>query len=155
MRGKPKLYVDANLRVVPDLFARKAIVNMVNGCIEVTFLKPIAYHKNLSDAWKARGEWQRMYFKHYSANLPRAESCLFANIGEKDLLFKSCYTSSDHTDYHGRRDYWYMIDECGQKVASKGEILENVYVSVLLKQEEFFSINPNVDLSRYSISQCF
>lgn len=153
MSSKPKLYVDANLKITKSLYSRKAIVNKVHGCFEITFLKPIAYQKDLSEAWKERCLWHQMYYTSYPANFPRAESCLFANAGEKKPLFTSCHTSSDYTDYHGRRDFWYMIDSQGQKVAYRGGVLENVYISILLTHDEFFRINPWADISPYGMSE--
>lgn len=154
MSGKPKLYVDANLRVTSSSFYRKAIVNIVNGCFEITFLKPIAHQKDFSEAWIARGEWHQMYYTSYPAFLPRAASCVTANRGEKELLFKNCQTSSSIVDPHGRVDTWYFIDEEGRSMPGHGQTLENVYVSIWLTKEQFFMINPELDISRYFLSQC-
>ena len=155
MRGKPKLYVDANLRVTESLFHRKAIVNIVNGNFEITFLKPIAHQKNISEAWIERGEWHQRFHTNYPAFLPRAASCVSANLNENEPLFKNCHTSSSSTDFHGRVDHWYMIDSQGHSVPDCGKALENVYVSIWLTKDQFFMINPNVDLSRFLLSQSF
>ena len=154
MNRKPRLYVDANLKITKSLHNRKAVVNIVNGCFEITFLNPIAYAKDLSDAWRAKGDWHRRYYTSYPASLPRAESCLFANEAQKEPFFKSCHTSSSSSDYHGRCDFWYMIDDDGQKVRDAGDVLENVYVSILLTHDEFFRINPWADISPYGLSRC-
>ena len=154
MNTKPKLYVDANLKITKSLYSRKAIVNKVHGCFEITFLKPIAFAKDLSGAWHAKGEWNSRYYTSYKASLPRAESCIFANAEQKEPLFKSCHTSSSSSDYHGRRNCWYMLDADGQKARDTGGVLENVYVSILLTHDEFFRINPWADISPYGLSQC-
>jgi len=153
MSSKPKLYVDANLKITKSLYSRKAIVNKVRGYFEITFLKPIAHKKDLSEAWKERCLWHQMYHTSYPAYFPRVESCLFANEDEKSPLFKSCYTSSDYTDYHGRRDFWYIIDSQGTETAYRGGVLENVYISILLTHDEFFRINPWADISPYGFSE--
>ena len=155
MAGKPKLYVNANLKVTASLRMRKAIVNIVNGCVEITFLEPIAHNKSRGDAWKERAAWGLKYYPSYRSILPRAESMVYANLGEKTVLFKNCYTSTDKTDWHGRVDYSKMIDSSGKAVRLNGEVLENVYAAILITKEEFLRINPHVDLAQFSMSVCY
>jgi len=155
MAGKPKLYVDAELKVTSSLRMRKAIVNIVNGCIEITFLKPIAHNKSQTDAWKEKGRWGEKYYSSYKASLPRAESLIFANLQEKNIVFKNCPTSTDIIDWHGRLDYQKMIDSSGNAVKPTGDVFENIYGSIILTKEEFFKINPSVNLSEFLISKCF
>lgn len=155
MLRKQKLYVDANLKVTNSLRMRKAIVNIVNGCIEITFLKPIAHQKNQGAAWKEKGMWGLKYYPSYKSSLPRAESLVFANSDEQKLVFKNCHTSTEITDWHGRTDGGRKIDDEGRAVSSRGEVLENVYVSIILTKEEFFRLNPAVDLRKFAMSECF
>lgn len=134
---------------------RAAVVNKVNGCFEITFLKPIAHLKNMDEAWFEKGQWHETHYADYHASLPRAESCLFANKGEKEPFFTNCPTSSDYADFHGRHDFWYKLDARGLKVANKGGVSENVYVALMLTKEEFLKINPDVDFSLFDMSTCF
>ena len=148
-----KLYVDENLKVTSDVLQRKAIVNKVNGCCEITFLEPIACQQSFGEAWKVKGSWGDCHYPQYAISLPRAESLLFANKGN-ERLFTNCYTSSNYTDFHGRIDSWYMIDEDGERETVKGNKLADVYVALRVSTEEFFRLNPGVDLSKYQMSVC-
>ena len=90
----------------------------------------------------------------YKASLPRLESCINANKGHSKPLFFSCYTASDSTDSHGRRDFWYALDEKGHKCRGTNAVVENVYVALLLTKEEFLSINPDIHFEDYDMSEC-
>ena len=95
------------------------------------------------------------YYPSYKSSLPRAESLVFANSGEEKIVFKSCHTSTERTDWHGRVDCWKKIDEEGRIASSRGEVLENVYASVILTKEEFLRLNPSVDIRGFALSECF
>lgn len=142
-------YVDANLKLTNSVDERKAIVVYVDGRIEVTFIEPVAHFKNLEEAWVAKGRWVRThnrYQQHQNRfSLPSAESLLSANAAEDKLLFHSCHTSSSSDDWHGRTDFWYMLDAKGKKMPDYGEVLENVYVALRLTPAEFSVINPAVN----------
>ncbi len=149
----PRLYVDENLRVTDDVSLQKAIVNKVNGCFEITFFEPIGFCKARPGSLEAKAEWCEKNYPQYYAGLPRAESLLFANEGK--LIFKSCCTSSNFTDYHGRIDYWYKIDSQGNSSMDCGEMHDNVYGALLLTLHQFQELNPSVDVEKYEMSVCY
>ena len=149
-----KLYVDENLKVTDNVLQRKAIVNKVNGCCEITFLEPIARDQSFGESWDLKFRWSSLYYPEYGSSLPRAESLLFANKGN-ERLFTNCYTSSNYTDPHGRIDSWYMIDANGERQTVNGKELADVYVALRISTEEFSRLNPDVDLSKYQMSVCY
>jgi len=151
---RKKLYVDENLVVTSKPRRHAAIVNLVNGCVEIAFIKPIAHHQNIAGSWCEKGKWNMRCASSYKASLPRLESCINANKGHSKPLFFSCYTASDSTDSHGRRDFWYALDEKGHKCRGTNAVVENVYVALLLTKEEFLSINPDIHFEDYDMSEC-
>ncbi len=154
--GRKKMYVDRHLKITSSPRFKKAIVNMVNGNFEIAFLEPIGKCKDVSEAWHLRYDWIKKYYGHYtsSSRLPRIETCLLANNAEKNPPFLNCFTSSDKTDPHGRRDCWYSLDDEGNEVPERGSQKRNVHVSIVLTPNEFFRINPWTKLEDYWFERC-
>ena len=74
-----KCYVDSHFRVTKSVYLRKAIVTENSGSIEITFLKPVAFSKGMSEAWRLLTDWGRRNYPRYSFYFPR--------LGQKGLVF--------------------------------------------------------------------
>lgn len=139
---KPKCYVDHNLKVVHDKRYADAVVNLANGRVEILFLLPIAHDKDIDETWKEQGLWAKRKYGKYISAPPTVQTCKLANKGFLKPLVADCYTSTDRTDYHGRRDFWYAIDANGEEVPGTNKKLKNVFVSLFLTKDQFYAINP-------------
>ena len=148
---KKKCYVDNNLKVVNDPRRAKAIVNFINGRVEILFLSPIAHDKNIDETWQEVRRWAKFRYSKYLSAPPTVQTCRLANLELEKPLVCSCYTSTDSTDFHGRREFWHAIDAYGNNFAGTNEPLENVYLSLFLTQNQFYTINPWIQLANYQL----
>lgn len=145
--GMKKCYVDRNFRVTGNLYDARGLLLQVNGKMEILILRPIGHDKNLSEAWMLMMDWGRRMYTGKSFNFPSVNACLLANYQERELPIVSCYTCSKFRNY-GREDIYRAIDEYG-KVIIAPEQAKNVYIAVTLLHDEFYHINPWLDLRSY------
>ncbi len=153
---KPKLYVDANLKVTPRYSDRFALVNVTGWSgsyeVEILILKPIASNARVAEAWRSAGMWNFHHYARYKDTLPRLKTCLFANEGEAVPIITDCHTGTSIDDFHGRIDDWYAVDDKGLTTLSRNKVRKNVYVSLLMTERLFREINPDVRFEEYRFS---
>jgi len=147
-----KLYVNEFLEAETCPENQCAIVNRINGFIEIAFFDPIAHNKQLTDTQAEIFFWGRkMYPEHRRCKAPSVETCLLANKDEKALKFKSCATSTQELDLEGRVRGWTVLDKRGARNSGGAlDIVENICPAILMSEEEFLLINPKITLENYS-----
>lgn len=153
-----KLYVNEFLQVETSPKKQKAIVNRVAGLLEIAFFTPVARHRKI-DAKHLAVAWCHQAFPDYKlfrqCTLPHAETCVLANRHALRPKFKNCLTSTQQHDISGRVRSWDTIDEKGLRrdipLTSKG----NIYAAIIVTEEYFLKINPEVDLKEYTFSKQF
>ena len=155
---KQKLYVNEFFEVENIPEKQKAIVNRVAGMLEIAFLEPVAEDCKI-DRVDVVCRWCQKNLADYEnfrrCTLPHAETCLLANAGLSAPKFSNCLTSSQQTDRDGRVHGWDALDEKGRLADIDLNTKGNVYAAVIVTEEYFLKINPDVDFQNYKFSEHF
>ncbi|MBR3501485.1 MAG: hypothetical protein IKO06_01105 [Alphaproteobacteria bacterium] len=146
-----KLYVNSALRFEREKEKQKAIVNYINGMIEIAFFEPVATNQELIVGPKFASEWaKKMYPSAKRALLPSVETMILANSEEKQPLFKDCCSSTQEYDIDGRVCGFDCLDEKGHCVgAFSTGIIKNIYAAIRISVDDFLKTNPGFTLDLY------
>lgn len=163
--GQVLMCVDSNLQVVEDFRNAVAAVaffkedeadlcdredfeglDTSKKLVNVAFFEPIANNKTLVEQRDLKEQWQQKHYPMYHATLI---SRVFCNIADNCLLnvFTNCWTRSSEDDgYPTYRSYRVAAP---YNKFSYEEPVPNVYVSLVMTEEDFLKINPEIDWENY------
>lgn len=151
-----KLFVNEFLKVETSPKKQKAIVNRVAGMLEIAFFKPVARNRRI-DAKYLAVAWCKKKFPDYDlfrqCTFPHSETCVLANKNALRPKFKSCLTATQQTDHRGRVRSWDTLDENGRFRDISLSALGNVYAAIIVTEEYFLQLNPDIDLKEYTFSK--
>ena len=145
-------YCDENLQVTEDEAKIKAFVNLISDVsVEVLFLEPIGHNKNKLDASTLIREFRGNY-PSYRTSFPNYQTCELYNEICYPQIIKNCYTANLELDRGYQKFVWTAIMDNGGRskpINTREEIMENVYVSVIMPRRFFEAINPQLVFNEY------
>ena len=121
--------------------------NRFKKIVEITFFEPIGHNLNLPQSKDAIKKWQETLYPKYRSFLPSETICCIIN--QKTIKhFDNCWTRSYGNDGPPRHRYYPIILEDGNfYLGDWEEKAENTYASLILTNDEFLEINPDITLS--------
>lgn len=164
-RGQVLMCVDSNLKVVTEFKQAVAAVvffkeddselcdrkdleglDTYQKLVNIAFFEPIANNKTLMEQYDIKEQWRQKHYPMYHATLI---SRVFCNIADNCLLdvFTNCWTRNSEDDgyptYRG-----YRVASPYNKFSYEEQV-PNVYVSLVMTEEDFLKINPEIDWENY------
>lgn len=166
---KKLLWVNKDLKVVPNMDQAKAVVALVQknaqiaeswflkdvffdrfhfkkGFINIAFLEPIGHDATLRESILLTQEWLKTHYPQYHATLI---SCFFSVLAEKCGLdaFYDCWLREFESD--GWPQYRNYPTSACRRIVEGYEKQPNVYASLVMTKEEFEKLNPDVNGAKY------
>ncbi len=158
--GRVLMCVDRNLKIVTDFRQAVAAVaffkeddselcdrkdleglNTYQKLVNVAFFAPIAKDKTWQEILKIKEKWQKEHYPMYHVSLISHVFCNIANLCLLDV-FTHCWTRSAKDDgYPCYRQYRVCYPYAEY---SYDDAVSNVYVSLVMTEEDFLKINPDV-----------
>ena len=162
--GKVLLCVDKNLKVVTDF--RKAVaavalfkekkadvydpedlkdLNTSKPLVNIAFFEPIAQNVTLDNHDQIKAKWRKKHYPNYNVTLI---SHNFSYIAKECSLnvFKCCWTRSASDDGYPQYRSYRISETCDY---GENDNVPNVYVSLVMTEEDFLKINPDVEWRKY------
>ena len=165
--GQVLMCVDSNLKIVTDfrqavaavaffkeddseLYDRQDLEGLDTSqkLVNVAFFKPIAKDKTLQEILKIKENWQKEHYPMYHTSLISRTFCKIADTCLLDV-FTHCWTrSADDDGYPCYRQYRVCYPYCEY---NNEDTVPNVYVSLVMTEEDFLKINPNTVWDNYVV----
>ena len=114
--------------------------------INIAFFEPIGHNKSLSESIELQKQWRERNYPQYHATLI---SYVFCQNAKKygTTCFDKCWTRSRYDE--GYPEYrTHPIAAWPVEIDVK-EKLPNVYVSLVMRREDFTRLNPDVTLENF------
>lgn len=151
-----RLYVNEFLQAETSPKKQKAIVNRVAGMLEIAFFTPVGRNRRI-DAKNLVVTWCKKMFPDHAlfrqCTFPHSQTCLLANTNTFQPKFKNCLTSTQQKDWNGHVASWDAIDAKGRICDMSPQAKGNVYAAIIVTEEYFLKINPDIDLKNYVFSK--
>lgn len=112
--------------------------------INIAFFEPIGHDKSLSESLKLLNRWRERNYPQYCATLISYVFCLNAKK-YGTTCFDQCWTRS--RDDEGYPEYRTHPRAAWPVAIETEEKLPNVYVSLVMRHEDFSRLNPGIEPS--------
>ncbi len=162
-RGK-LLCVDKNLKVVDDSRKAQAVVaffqeediygkenleglNVYGKLVNIAFLQPIAHNKLFREHSELVEQWNAEHYPEYHSTLISER---FHKLAKKFCLdtFNDCWTRSYESEgYPTYRNY--LVSASSKRYDVFETVVPNVYVSLVMTEDDFLKINPDINWENY------
>lgn len=168
MKKRKLLYVDKELKVVSDAAKGVAVVDLIkeqeflgdgalgniflfNKLVNIAFLASIGQDKDLQESDLLRQKWAKENYPAYLSSLISSDFCFLARRLPL-AAFDNCWTRSRQDEgYPCYRSHPVL---CKDRIIYEEDYrqkMPNVYVSLVMPQEEFVALNPEVRLEDYYV----
>ena len=166
-RGRVLMCVDRNLKIVTDFRQAVAAVaffkeddselcdrkdleglNTYQKLVNIAFFAPIAKDKTWQEILKIKEKWQKEHYPMYHVSLISHVFCNIANLCLLDV-FTHCWTRSAGDDGYPTYRQHRVCYPYGEY--SYDDTVSNVYISLVMTEEDFLKINPDIVWDNYVV----